>query len=197
MGKNDLTSLCVHLWVLFLKKNRNKESVLFQKKKKKIPDTSGWGLGLSCETRVVVNSYGRDWSREIVKPNLWRNSAFSDQSPTIQPSLFAPRSSLLAAKSFAKRTLLREARSEERWVTAAEIRKLLSQGFTSTSGCNYLPVIINSAILPLISYSRNRHFAHQNGPVFWIYSIVSASPRFIFFLPLVNFNLVACETKSE
>ena len=99
MGKNDLTSLCVHLWVLFLKKNRNKESVLFQKKKKKIPDTSGWGLSLSCETRVVVNSYGRDWSREIVKPNLWRNSAFSDQSPTIQPSLLAPRSSLLAPRS--------------------------------------------------------------------------------------------------
>lgn len=89
----------------------------------------------------------------------------------IQPSQinrlqYSHLSSLLAAKSFAKRTLLREARSEERWVTAAEIRKLLSQGFTSTSGCNYLPVIINSAILPLISYSRNRHFAHQNGPVF-------------------------------
>ena len=75
----------------FLKKNRNKESVHFQKKKE-IPDTSGWGLSLSCETRVVVNSYGRDWSREIVKPNLWRNSAFSDQSPTIEPSLLAPRS---------------------------------------------------------------------------------------------------------
>lgn len=50
----------------------------------------------------------------------------------IQPSQinrlqYSHLSSLLAAKSFAKRTLLREARSEERWVTAAEIHKLLSE----------------------------------------------------------------------
>ena len=31
MGKNDLTRLCVHLCVLFLKKNRKKKSVHFQK----------------------------------------------------------------------------------------------------------------------------------------------------------------------
>ena len=77
MDKNDLTRLCVHLCVLFLKKKK-KKSVHFQKNNNK-PDTSGWGLSLSCETCVVINSYGGDWSREIVKPNLWRNSAFSDQ----------------------------------------------------------------------------------------------------------------------
>ena len=31
MGKNDLTRLCVHLCVLFLKKNRKKKSVHFKK----------------------------------------------------------------------------------------------------------------------------------------------------------------------
>ena len=150
-------------------------------------------MGATGAARLSNLIYGQ------IQPSQINRLQYSHLSSLLAPrsSLLAPRSSLLAAKSFAKRTLLREARSEERWVTAAEIRKLLSQGFTSTSGCNYLPVIINSAILPLISYSRNRHFAHQNGPVFWIYSIVSASPRFIFFLPLVNFNLVACETKSE
>ena len=98
MGKNDLTSLCVHLWVLFLKKNRNKESVLFQKKKKKkIPDTSGWGLSLSCETRVVVNSMGATGAARLsnliygeIQPSQINRLQYSHLS-----SLLAPRSSQL------------------------------------------------------------------------------------------------------
>ena len=51
MGKNDLTSLYVHLWVLFLKKNRNKESVLFQKKKKKNSGYEDREEDLACRAK--------------------------------------------------------------------------------------------------------------------------------------------------
>lgn len=89
----------------FWRKIETRKVSFFKKKKKKFrirvdEDLAcrakrAWQEPIKWAPGVVVNSYGRDWSREIVKPNLWRNSAFSDQSPTIQPSLLAPRSSQL------------------------------------------------------------------------------------------------------
>lgn len=69
----------VYIYASFFWRKIEKRKVSILKKIIIIPNTSGWGLSLSCETCVVTNSYGRDWSREIVKPNLWKNSAFSDQ----------------------------------------------------------------------------------------------------------------------